>query len=81
MSTPTPQSVCETTAEPMLSVQIVMVRLGVSDKTVRRLLARGELAAHRIGRQLRISEHDLAAYLRAQRRGGRSSGQDRSEEG
>jgi excisionase family DNA binding protein len=40
--------------------------LRVSTKTVRRLLARGELGASRIGRQLRISRSELLAYLRRQ---------------
>jgi excisionase family DNA binding protein len=33
---------------------------------VRRLLARGELGASRVGRQLRISQSELLAYLRRQ---------------
>jgi excisionase family DNA binding protein len=40
--------------------------LSVSVKTVRRLLARGELGASRVGRQLRISRSELLAYLRRQ---------------
>ena len=40
--------------------------LSVSTKTVRRLLARGELGASRVGRQLRISRSELLAYLRRQ---------------
>jgi excisionase family DNA binding protein len=39
--------------------------LHVSDKTVRRLIARGELHAHRIGRQLRISEEELRRFIDA----------------
>ena len=35
----------------------------VSVKTVRRLVARGELQTHRIGAQIRVSEGDWQAYL------------------
>ena len=35
----------------------------VSVKTVRRLIARGELQTHRIGAQIRVSEGDWQAYL------------------
>ena len=37
--------------------------LGVSIKTIRRLIARSELRAHRIGRSVRVSDEDLAIYL------------------
>jgi excisionase family DNA binding protein len=40
--------------------------LRVSTKTIRRLLARGELGASRVGHQLRISRAELLAYLRRQ---------------
>jgi excisionase family DNA binding protein len=39
--------------------------LGVSIRTVRRLIARGELRAHRVGRSLRIQDAELAAYVTA----------------
>lgn len=48
---------------PLLTVQAVAELLGISSKTVRRLIARGDLAAHRIGGSLRVSEGDLRAYL------------------
>ena len=50
------------------SVDAIAARFDLSAKTVRRLIANGELVAHRIGRQLRISETDAAAFL-ARRRG------------
>ena len=50
------------------SVEEVADLLGVSDKTVRRRIAGGELVAHRIGRQLRISEDDFNAYVASRRR-------------
>jgi excisionase family DNA binding protein len=48
---------------PLLTVQAVADLLDVSSKTVRRLIARGDLAAHRIGGSLRVSEGDLRVYL------------------
>ena len=48
---------------PLRSVADVAAFLGVSTRTVRRLIAGGDLAVHRIGRSLRISEADLSAYL------------------
>ena len=49
------------------SVDDVAEQLGVSTKTVRRWIAAGDLPVHRLGRQLRISEADLVAFI-AQRR-------------
>ena len=40
---------------------------GVSVRTVRRWVASGELASHRLGRAVRISEADLLAFLAARR--------------
>jgi len=34
---------------------------------VRRMIDRGELSAHRIGRLLRISDEDLASFLSGRR--------------
>jgi excisionase family DNA binding protein len=39
--------------------------LRISTKTVRRLIGRGELAASRVGRQLRVDPRDLHAFLPA----------------
>ena len=66
--TGSPAKVPARTAPSMHSVTLVAERLDVSDKTVRRLIARGELPVHRIGHSLRVSEDDLQAFLR-QRRG------------
>ena len=49
------------------SVQSVAARLGVSVKSVRRWINRGELEAHKFGRQIRIAEPDLAAFIRDHR--------------
>lgn len=48
---------------PLLSVEAIAERLAVSTKTVRRMIARGELTCCRVGRLLRVSEAALAAYL------------------
>ena len=47
----------------LLSIDETALELHVSTKTVRRLIERGDLAAHRIGRCLRLSENDLRLYL------------------
>ena len=54
--------------DPMLTVDQVAEHLAVSTKTVRRWIIDGRLSVHRIGRQLRISEPDLQAFLAQQRR-------------
>jgi excisionase family DNA binding protein len=54
-------------ASSMHTVTSVAERLGVSEKTVRRLIARGELPVHRIGHSLRVSEDDLQAFLKQHR--------------
>jgi len=51
----------------MHDVEVVAQRLGVASKTVRRMIARGELPVHRIGKLLRISDDDLVEYLTKRR--------------
>lgn len=46
-----------------LSVAEVAERLGVAEKTVRRKIAANDLAAHRVGKLIRVSERVLTAYL------------------
>jgi len=41
----------------------VAERLGVSERTVRRWIRRGDLVAHRIGAVVRVAERDLDAFL------------------
>lgn len=50
--------------ERFLGVAGVAKRLDVSQKTVRRKIAAGELPALRVGKLLRISERDLAAFAK-----------------
>ncbi len=45
----------------------VAARLGLSLRTVRRLIAAGALPVHRIGRAVRVSEDDLARFLAVRR--------------
>lgn len=47
----------------LISVVDVADRLGVSEKTVRRMITRGDLPAHRIGKLLRVSEQALETLL------------------
>ncbi len=42
--------------------------LQVSTKTVRRWIERQELCTHRLGRQLRVAEEDLATFLGQRRK-------------
>ena len=51
-----------------LTVGDIAERLQVSTKTVRRWIEGRELSTHRLGRQLRVSEDDLAAFLAQRRR-------------
>ena len=53
----------ENTPTELLTVDAVAVRLGVSTKTVRRLIRRHELPAVRIGRGLRVDEHELQEFI------------------
>lgn len=45
------------------SVDEIADELKVSTKTVRRWIERGELHVHHLGRQLRVSEEDLIAFI------------------
>ncbi len=47
----------------LLSIDSVAELCGVSAKTVRRWIAQRLIPVHRLGRQLRIGEPDLAAFL------------------
>lgn len=52
----------------MLAVTDIAARLRVCTKTVRRWIDRNELRVYRLGRRLRVSEEDLAAFLARRRR-------------
>ena len=53
----------------LLTVQDVADTMRVSEKTVRRLIKRGDLAAYKVGKrgQLRVKECDFEQYVEAQR--------------
>jgi excisionase family DNA binding protein len=55
-------------ASRLFSIAKVALFLDVSQKTVRRLIEAGDLPVHDVGRQLRISDTDLTAYLARSRR-------------
>ena len=52
---------------PLFTLAQVAERLQVSTKTVRRWIENDDLIAHRLGRQLRIGESDLQAFIRMRR--------------
>ncbi len=52
----------------MYSIKEIGPQVGVSSKTIRRWIERGELHVHRLGRRLRISEDDLLAFLSKHRK-------------
>ena len=58
------QTTSEETTKPLLTVSEVAEVCRLSTRTVRRWIERGELPAHRLGRQVRISEKDLKIFLR-----------------
>lgn len=53
----------------LLTVQEVAEAMKVSEKTVRRLIKRGDLTAYKVGErgQLRVKESDFELYVEAQR--------------
>ena len=52
----------------LLTVTDVAEHLKVDPRTVRRLIKNRTLRFHQVGRQLRVAEEDLAAFLSARRR-------------
>ncbi len=63
-----PQPVTAARLPRLLAVNEVAQLLQVSTKTVRRWIERRELRTHRLGRQLRVAEEDLAAFLGQRRK-------------
>jgi excisionase family DNA binding protein len=49
----------------LFTINEVARHLGSSTRHVRRLIERGELPVHRLGRLVRVSPDDLARYLAA----------------
>ena len=53
----------------LLTIEQTAEHLQVSSKTLRRWIDTGDLIAHRLGRQWRISETDLQSFIRMGRQG------------
>ena len=51
----------------LLSVCEIADNLGLSQKTIRRFIAGGDLVAYRVGRSVRVSEADLETFRRVAR--------------
>jgi len=62
-------NIASNSIQPLLTIAQTAEHLQVSTKSVRRWIESGELVAHRIGRQLRISSSDLQAFVRMRRIG------------
>ena len=58
-----------TTAEAMMTIAEVAATLAVSDRTVARMCARGDLPAYKISRQWRINRSDFLRWLRKSKSG------------
>ena len=68
----------------LLTIQEVADTMKVSEKTVRRLVKRGDIAAYKVGDrgQLRVKEQDLESYVESQRiRVGEHEGEHPGAEG
>lgn len=57
----------QVTLPALLTIGQIAERLQVSTKSIRRWIGEGELIAHRIGHQWRVSESDLQTFIRARR--------------
>ncbi len=58
-----PSVIDERSRTRLLTLPEVAARMSVSIKTVRRLIERGNLRVHRIGRAIRVSEDELVLLL------------------
>ena len=52
---------------PFYTIKQVAERLQLSDKSIRRMIKAGDLIAHIIGNQYRVSKADLDVFLRLRR--------------
>lgn len=51
---------------PLLDSRALALRLGISRDYAYRLMERGEISVTRVGRNVRVSEESLAAYIAKQ---------------
>lgn len=65
-----PKSAARQPATRLLTVQQTAEHLQLSDKTIKRKIASGELPAHRFGSRWRIAEEDLRLFKLQRRVGG-----------
>ena len=56
-----------TQPRPLLTIPDAAFRLALSEKTIRRRVASGELPAVRLGARIRIDQDDLERWLHEQR--------------
>ena len=54
----------------LLSLTEVAERLHLSERTVKRRISEGDLAAHKLGHQWRVAISDIETYLSKHRQGG-----------
>lgn len=52
---------------PFYTIKQVAEHLQLSDKSIRRMIKAGELVAHKIGAQYRVSKADFDVFLRLRR--------------
>lgn len=65
-----PKSAARPPVARLLTVQQTAEHLQLSDKTIKRKIAAGELPAHRFGSRWRIAEEDLRLFKLQRRVGG-----------
>ena len=59
--------------EKLLSIKQVQEILGLSERTIFRLIKNGEIQGFKIGREWRFTEADINAYIEKQRQKARRS--------
>lgn len=66
---PTRSSISTDLPHRLLTIRDVADILRVSAKSVRRWIDAGDLVAHCVGRQLRVSQGDLETFIKLRREG------------
>jgi excisionase family DNA binding protein len=60
-------------AGPLLDIKQVQEKLGVSERTIFRLIEKGDLTGFKVGRAWRFEESDIDLYIDRQRQKARES--------